>query len=69
MKSVHWMPEDEMNFMKAQSTESRIRYHYLSLILLGKVRLSFDTARKLVGPDRAFHLYPVTPVAGRRIKR
>ncbi|MDA8098492.1 MAG: hypothetical protein M0042_02550 [Nitrospiraceae bacterium] len=41
-----------------RSEEIRLRYRYRKLILEGKVRLSFDAARRLVGPDCAFHLYP-----------
>ena len=37
--------------------EIRLRYLYRSLILRGKVRLTLESAKKLVGPDCAFHLY------------
>jgi hypothetical protein len=43
--------------MKDRSEEIRIRYKYGKLILGGKVRISLDSARALVGPDRAYHLY------------
>jgi hypothetical protein len=39
------------------SEEIRLRYLYRSLVLRGKVRISLESARKLVGPDCAFHLY------------
>ena len=35
----------------------RILSHYRRLVLLGKVRLPFAEARRLVGPDCAYHLY------------
>ncbi len=41
------------------SEEIRLRYLYRGLILRGKVNLSFESARGLVGPDCAFHLYSV----------
>jgi len=37
--------------------ELRRRYRYRDLILRGKIRLSVRTARRLVGPDCAYHLY------------
>ncbi len=37
--------------------EIRIRQLYRSLILLGKVRISLESARGLVGQDCAYHLY------------
>jgi hypothetical protein len=36
---------------------ARIRSHYRRLVLLGKARLPLELARKLVGPDCAYHLY------------
>jgi hypothetical protein len=35
----------------------RILDRYKRLILLGKVRLPLEEARRIVGPDCAFHLY------------
>jgi len=35
----------------------RLRYLYRRLILQGKARISLDAARRLVGPDCAYHLY------------
>ncbi|HUJ16648.1 MAG TPA: hypothetical protein VL197_01525 [Nitrospirota bacterium] len=45
--------------MKGASEEMRIRYLYRRLIVSGKVRLSLEAARGLVGPDCAYHLYGV----------
>ena len=45
--------------MTRKSDEIRLRYLYRDLILSGKVRLSLETARRLVGPDCAYHLYNV----------
>ncbi len=42
------------------SEEIRIRYKYRDLILRGRVRLPLDAARKIVGPDCAYHLYSVS---------
>jgi hypothetical protein len=35
----------------------RILDRYRRLVLLGKARLPLDAARRLVGPDCAYHLY------------
>jgi hypothetical protein len=43
--------------MKQSSEEIRLRYLYRKMIVTGKVQLSFESARRLVGPDCAFHLY------------
>ena len=45
--------------MNSRSEEIRLRYLYRSLILRGKARLSLDAARRLVGPDCAYHLYGI----------
>ena len=37
--------------------EIRLRYLYRTVILRGKVRLPIEDAKKLVGPDCAYHLY------------
>jgi len=36
---------------------ARILTRYRRLVLLGRARLPLDVARRLVGPDCAFHLY------------
>ena len=40
-----------------KSEAARILDLYRRLVLLGLVHLPFDIARRLVGPDRAYHLY------------
>jgi len=45
--------------MENPSEEIRLRYLYRRLILLGKVRVSMEAARNLVGPDCAYHLYAI----------
>ena len=45
--------------MKRSGEEIRLRYQYRNLILSGKVRLSLEAARRLVGPDCAYHLYSI----------
>jgi len=52
--------------MTIRSEELRIRYKYRKLILSGKVRISLDSARALVGPDCAFHLYGIIRSPGKR---
>ena len=42
---------------RADAEAARILSLYRRLVLLGKVRLPFAEARKLVGPDCAYHLY------------
>jgi hypothetical protein len=39
--------------------ELRLRYLYRKLILDGKIALSFESAKKIIGPDCAYHLYSV----------
>jgi len=39
------------------SEEIRLRYLYRKLILGGKIVLSFESTKKLIGPDCAFRLY------------
>lgn len=43
--------------MNGTSEEIRLRYLYRDLVLKGRVSLSLEAAKKLVGPDCAFHLY------------
>jgi hypothetical protein len=42
---------------RADAESRRILDRYKRLILLGKVRLPLEQARRLVGPDCAYHLY------------
>jgi hypothetical protein len=43
--------------MSEASEAQRILERYRRLILLGRLRLPLDQARRLLGPDRAYHLY------------
>jgi hypothetical protein len=45
--------------MNGNAEEIRLKYFYRQLILRGKVIISWESARKLVGPDCAFHLYSI----------
>ena len=45
--------------VKSKAEEIRIRYLYRDLILRRKIRLPFEGAVKIVGPDCAYHLYSV----------
>lgn len=40
-----------------QGEEIRLRYLYRKLIMEGRIRLPLESARKLLGPDCAYHLY------------
>jgi hypothetical protein len=48
--------------MNRSGEEIRLRYQYRNLILSGKIRLSLESARRLVGPDCAYHLYGLVDV-------
>ncbi len=54
--------------MSRMSEEIRLRYLYRDLILRGKVTLSLETAKKLIGPDCAFHLYSSKTLTKKRGK-
>jgi hypothetical protein len=41
----------------AQAEILRKKYKYRELILKGKIKLSIEVAKKLIGPDTAYHLY------------
>jgi len=43
--------------MRNSPEEIRLRYLYRRLILRGGTRLPLEVAKKLVGPDCAYHLY------------
>lgn len=45
--------------MNRKAEEIRIRYLYRNLLLRKKIRLPFKAAVEVVGPDCAYHLYPV----------
>jgi hypothetical protein len=43
--------------MSERLDAARILSRYRRLVLLGRARLPLDAARRLVGPDCAYHLY------------
>ena len=44
--------------MNSEKTElTRIKYLYRRLILQGKIKVAHESARQLIGPDCAYHLY------------
>ena len=47
----------------------RILARYNRLILLGKARLPLEEARRIVGPDCAYHLYSRRTTPRRRRRR
>ena len=55
--------------MNDLSEELRLRYRYRKLILDGKIALSFESAKKIIGPDCAYHLYSVPDVMKKLKKR
>ena len=54
--------------MKRKTEEIRIRYLYRHLILRGNIKVSFESARMLVGPDCAYHLYSVVDLKKRKTR-
>jgi hypothetical protein len=55
---------------RAQSAEIlRIQSRYKRLVLMGKVSLPWAIARRLVGPDCAYHLYSHAEVQATRQRR
>ena len=52
--------------MNKSGEEIRLRYQYRNLILSGKIRLSLESARRLVGPDCAYHLYSVVDAKNKK---
>ena len=47
----------------------RVLARYKRLILLGTARLRLEEARRIVGPDCAYHLYARPPLRSRRSRR
>ena len=43
--------------MNPKAEQIRIRYLYRRLVINGDVKVSKDTAKKIVGPDCAYQLY------------
>ena len=43
--------------MRSEAAAARTLHRYRRLVLLGKLRLPLADARRLLGPDCAFHLY------------
>jgi hypothetical protein len=57
---------------QAQAETIRIQHRYRRLVLLGKVQLPLAAARRLIGPDCAYHLYghcPAVALGRRRARR
>lgn len=52
------MPRDERDPTRSAEIEAlRILREYRRLVLVGRARLPLAEARRLLGPDCAFHLY------------
>jgi hypothetical protein len=58
--------DERISTVTDTSKELRLRYRYQKLILDGKIALSFESAQKIIGPDRAYHLYSVQAVRERK---
>lgn len=43
--------------MSEKSEEIRIKYKYKELILKRKLKTDIESAKSIVGPDTAYHLY------------
>jgi hypothetical protein len=43
--------------MKDKAEEIRIKAKYKELVLKGKIKLPIEAAKKITGPDTAYHLY------------
>jgi hypothetical protein len=43
--------------MKSRADSIRLKYLYRRMILNGEISVSHSAARRLVGPDCAYHLY------------
>jgi hypothetical protein len=50
-------PAYDRSAMTSDTESLRILYQYKRLVLLGKLHPSMEEARRIVGPDCAFHLY------------
>lgn len=43
--------------MDDKAEEIRLKYKYKELILKKKIKVSMESAKSIVGPDTAYHLY------------
>lgn len=57
------------NIMTDASEELRLRYRYRKLILEGKIALSYESAKRMIGPDCAYRLYSVLSLKRKMTKR
>jgi hypothetical protein len=64
---VHY--KERNNIVIKASEELRLRYLYRRLILDGKIALSFESAKRMIGPDCAYHLYSVQGLKKKAGKR
>ncbi len=55
--------------MSSRSEDIRLRYLYRNLILHGKSGISLESARGLIGPDCAYHLYGIIAPGEKHDKR
>jgi hypothetical protein len=56
--------------MKTRKAEAlRKRYRYRRLIMTGRLSLPHPTARRLIGPDCAYHLYGFMGRGGNKTDR
>jgi hypothetical protein len=65
-------PPGDDGAMSERLEALRILSRYRRMLLLGRARLPLDAARRLVGPDTAYHLYfrhAASPREGARRRR
>ena len=55
--------------MSGKAEEARLRYLYRDLVLQKKIKLPYEAAVKLVGPDCAYHLYSVVDMGEVQLRR
>jgi hypothetical protein len=67
---ITWEQNDGcVKVMMNNAEEIRLRYLYRKLIIEGKVTLSIESAKRLIGPDCAFHLYSIIDSKSSKRKR
>jgi len=52
--------------MNPKAEKIRIRYLYRRKVLSGDIKVPLGTAKRLVGPDCAYHLYSGLPSKGKK---
>jgi hypothetical protein len=53
------LDEKDEEIMNPEAEKIRIRYKYRRMILRGEIKVPHEAAKKLIGPDCAYHLYGI----------